>query len=100
MALTGSEARACNSRLETFCCSGPISGEARSSCSSSGFCLPEGSILSPDDFVIRLDRLQALRSSERHNFALFCPDFVVDLASPSYECLRAVTALRRRIAAY
>lgn len=68
--------------------------------SSSGFRLPDGSVLSPDASVIRLDRWQALTVAERRGFTPLCPDLVVELASPGDEGPRGVSALRRKMAAY
>jgi Uma2 family endonuclease len=67
---------------------------------SSGFRLPDGSVLSPDASLVRLDRWQALGSAARRGFAPLCPDLVVELASPSDEEPRGVIALRRKMAAY
>ncbi len=53
--------------------------------SSSGFHLPDGSVLSPE---------------ERRGFAPLCPDLVVELASPGDEGPRGLTALRRQMERY
>jgi Uma2 family endonuclease len=53
--------------------------------SSTGFRLPNGAIRSPDAAWVRLDRWQALTSEQRKKFVPLCPDFVVELASPSDE---------------
>jgi Uma2 family endonuclease len=50
--------------------------------------------------LVRLDRWQALSADERRSFAPLCPDLVVELASPSDEGPRGVTALREKMAAY
>ncbi|MFM9099831.1 MAG: Uma2 family endonuclease [Cyanobium sp.] len=68
--------------------------------SSTGFRLPDGSVVSPDASLIRLDRWQALSADERRGFAPLCPDLVVELASPSDEGPRGVGALRAKMAAY
>jgi Uma2 family endonuclease len=68
--------------------------------SSTGFRLPDGSVVSPDASLIRLDRWQALSADERRGFAPLCPDLVVELASASDEGLRGVSALRAKMAAY
>ena len=68
--------------------------------SSTGFRLPDGSVVSPDASLIRLDCWQALSADERRSFAPLCPDLVVELASPSDEGPRALTALRSKMAAY
>lgn len=51
--------------------------------SSTGFLLPDGSVLSPDASAIRLDRWQSLSPEQRQGFPPLCPDLVVELASPS-----------------
>lgn len=68
--------------------------------SSTGFQLPDGSVLSPDASLIRLDRWEALSAEERRRFTPLCPDLVVELASPSDEGPRGVAALRQKMAAY
>ena len=68
--------------------------------SSSGFCLPDGSVLSPDASLVRQERWQALTPEQRRGFAPLCPDLVVELASPSDLGPRGLTALRRKMAAY
>jgi Uma2 family endonuclease len=68
--------------------------------SSSGFLLPDGSVLSPDAALVRLERWEALTPAERRGFPPLCPDLVVELASPSDEGPRGLTALRRKMASY
>jgi len=68
--------------------------------SSSGFCLPDGSVLSPDASLVRQERWQALTPEQRRGFAPLCPDVVVELASPSDLGPRGLSALRRKMAAY
>ena len=68
--------------------------------SSTGFRLPDDSVLSPDASLVALDRWQALSTEQRRGFAPFCPDLVVELASPSDEGPRGLTALRQKMAAY
>ena len=68
--------------------------------SSTGFRLPDGSVLSPDASLLRLDRWQALSPEQRRSFAPLCPDLVVELASPSDEGPRGVRALREKMASY
>ena len=55
----------------------------KASDSSTGFQLPDGSVVSPDASLVRLDRWEALSAEERRRFAPLCPDLVVELASPS-----------------
>jgi Uma2 family endonuclease len=68
--------------------------------SSTGFLLPDGSVLSPDASLVGLDRWQALSTAERRSFAPLCPDLVVELASPSDEGPRGGSALRQKMACY
>ena len=68
--------------------------------SSSGFRLPDGSVLSPDASLIRQERWQALTPEERRGFAPLCPDLVVELASPNDTGPRGLTALRSKMATY
>jgi Uma2 family endonuclease len=68
--------------------------------SSTGFRLGDGSVLSPDAALVNLDRWQALDAVERRSFPPLCPDLVVELASPSDEGPRGLTALRRKLTAY
>ncbi len=68
--------------------------------SSTGFRLPDNSVFSPDAALVALDRWQSLSERERRGFAPLCPDLVVELASPSDEGPRGLTALRQKMAAY
>jgi Uma2 family endonuclease len=68
--------------------------------SSTGFLLPDGSVLSPDLSLLRMERWQALTAEQRRRFPPLCPDLVIELASPSDEGPRGVTALRRKMALY
>jgi len=101
MTPTGSETSGRNSdllfQLQTFA---RASGAWKVFESSGGFRLPDGSIVSPDASLVRLDRWQALSTAERRSFAPLCPDLVVELASPSDEGPRGVSALRQKMAAY
>ncbi len=51
--------------------------------SSAGFRLPNGSVLSPDSSWVERTRLAALTDEQRRKFLPLCPDFVVELRSPS-----------------
>jgi Uma2 family endonuclease len=46
------------------------------------------------------DRWQALSPEQRRSFPPLCPDLVIELASPSDEGPRGVTALRRKMEQY
>ena len=51
--------------------------------SSTGFKLSTGAERSPDACLIRLERWNALSAEQQQKFAPICPDFVVELRSPS-----------------
>ncbi|NEP03204.1 MAG: Uma2 family endonuclease [Symploca sp. SIO2E9] len=51
--------------------------------SSGGFKLPNGAARSPDASWVQLERWQALSREQRRGFAPLCPDFVIELRSPS-----------------
>ena len=68
--------------------------------SSCGFHLPDGSVLSPDASLVRLERWLALTPEQRRGFAPLCPDLVVELASPGDEGPRGVSALHQKMEAY
>lgn len=51
--------------------------------SSAGFRLPSGAVRSPDVSWVRRDRWEALTQDERERFAPLCPDFVIELLSPT-----------------
>ncbi|WP_017301527.1 Uma2 family endonuclease [Nodosilinea nodulosa] len=51
--------------------------------SSTGFTLPNGADRSPDAAWVRSDRWQALTPEQQDQFVPLCPDFVVELMSPS-----------------
>lgn len=64
--------------------------------SSAGFTLPNGAICAPDVAWIKLDRYLAVSLEQRRRFAPICPDFVVELRSPSDK----LKALRRKMRVY
>jgi len=51
--------------------------------SSTGFKLPNGANRSPDAAWIKKERWEALTAEQQEKFAPICPDFVVELRSPS-----------------
>lgn len=51
--------------------------------SSGGFKLPNGAERSPDASWVHKDRWNRLTPNEKEKFAPLCPDFVVELMSPS-----------------
>jgi Uma2 family endonuclease len=50
---------------------------------SAGFTLPDGSMLAPDASWVRRSRLAGLTREQKRKFLPLCPDFVVELRSPS-----------------
>jgi Uma2 family endonuclease len=51
--------------------------------SSTGFHLPDGSLLSPDASWVARERWERLSPEEREGFAPLCPDAVFEVRSPS-----------------
>ncbi|MDJ0636324.1 MAG: Uma2 family endonuclease [Xenococcaceae cyanobacterium MO_188.B29] len=51
--------------------------------SSAGFILPNGATRSPDASWIKLSKWNALSDEQKAKFAPICPDFVVEIRSPS-----------------
>ena len=68
--------------------------------SSTGFRLPDDSVLSPDACVVKQERWQALTPEQRRTFPPLCPDLVIELASASDSGPRGAEALRRKMALY
>ncbi len=64
--------------------------------SSGGFILPNGAIRSPDASWIERSRYEALTMEQREKFLPLCPDFVVELRSPS----DALGVLQEKMAEY
>ena len=62
--------------------------------SSCGFVLPNGAIRSPDASWVPNGRLDALTDRQRSRFLPLCPDFVVELRSPT-DSLQALQAKMR-----
>jgi Uma2 family endonuclease len=73
-----------------WCC---LDGTGKGFASCVGFTLPSGAMRSPDVAWIRLDRWNALTSEQKEKFAPICPDFVVELRSPS----DSLTALQAKM---
>lgn len=51
--------------------------------SSAGFVLPNGATRSPDASWVKLTKWNALSDTQKAKFAPICPDFVVEIRSPS-----------------
>ena len=84
MAPAGGETGNRNARLNAFLTMwalGDGSGEPFDS--STGFILPNGATRSPDTAWVKRDRLAALTQVQKKKFLPLCPDFVMELRSPS-----------------
>jgi Uma2 family endonuclease len=64
--------------------------------SSTGFRLPDGSLLSPDASWVARERWEALSPEEQEGFAPLCPDAVFEVRSPS----QTPQELREKMRAY
>ena len=64
--------------------------------SSAGFELPDGSVRSPDAAWVQRDRLARLTADQKRRFLPLCPDFVIELCSPS----DPLAAVQRKMEAY
>ncbi|MEO7767141.1 MAG: Uma2 family endonuclease [Ferruginibacter sp.] len=51
--------------------------------SSTGFTLPDGAVFSPDASWVSNEKISLLTVEEKNKFAPVCPDFVIELKSPS-----------------
>lgn len=51
--------------------------------SSTGFILPNGAMRAPDAAWVERERLRRLSPEEKQRFLPLCPDFVIELRSPS-----------------
>ena len=51
--------------------------------SSGGFTLPNGAVRSPDASWVKKSRLEILTEEQKTRFLPLCPDFVIELRSPS-----------------
>jgi Uma2 family endonuclease len=51
--------------------------------SNGGFILPNGAMRSPDAAWVRRERLANLTAEQKQRFLPLCPDFVIELRSPS-----------------
>ena len=64
--------------------------------SSTGFTLPNGAIRAPDASWVERSRYGTLTSEQREKFLPLCPDFIVELRSPS----DALSTLQEKMAEY
>jgi Uma2 family endonuclease len=66
--------------------------------SNTGFTLPDGSMRSPDAAWVQAARWDALSADDKERFSPICPDFVVELCSPSDNLAELETKMERWIA--
>ena len=66
--------------------------------SSGGFKLPNGAERSPDASWVKMERWNALTQAEKERFAPLCPDFVVELMSPSDSVEKTRAKMREYLA--
>lgn len=64
--------------------------------SSTGFNLPNGATRAPDAAWVRRERLAGISAEQRQRFLPLCPDFVIELRSPS----DSLDALRDKMEEY
>lgn len=51
--------------------------------SNAGFSLPDGSVLSPDAAWLSAEKWNALTAEQQSKYVPFCPEFIIELRSPS-----------------
>jgi Uma2 family endonuclease len=66
--------------------------------SSGGFTLPDGSMRNPDASWVENSRWQALSDAQQSSFAPLCPDFLLELRSPSDKLPEAHAKMHQWIA--
>jgi Uma2 family endonuclease len=66
--------------------------------SSCGFTLPDGSMRNPDASWVEYSRWQALSDAQQSSFAPLCPDFILELRSPSDKLPEAHAKMHQWIA--
>jgi Uma2 family endonuclease len=66
--------------------------------SSTGFLLPNGAERAPDAAWVRRQRWQALTPEQRRKFVPLCPDFVVELRSPSDDLNALLSKMQEYVA--
>ncbi len=64
--------------------------------SSGGFTLPNGAVRSPDASWVERSKWEALTNEQRKKFVPLCPDFVIELRSPT----DSLTVLRDKMQEY
>jgi Uma2 family endonuclease len=72
-------------------------GRGRAFDSNTEFFLPDGAALSPDASWVLKDRLAMLTKEQKRRFLPLCPDFVVELTSPSDRLNKVKSKMREWI---
>ena len=72
-------------------------GRGRAFDSSAGFVLPDGACLSPDACWILNSRLKSFTKEEKRRFLTVCPDFVVEVLSPTDRLSQVKAKMRQWI---
>ncbi len=62
--------------------------------SSTGFSLPRGSDRSPDAAWIPIEKWNALTTAQRKKFLPLCPDFVIELLSPTDSWIKGLAKMQ------
>jgi len=73
-------------------------GHGKAFDSSAGFTLSDGAVLSPDAAWVSNDALERLSIEERREFAHLCPEFVIEVMSPSDQLKPAMAKMEQWIA--
>ena len=73
-------------------------GTGRAAGSSAGYRLPNGAVRAPDASWVRNDRLASVTPEERTRFLPLCPDFAIELRSPSDQLPRLQEKMSEYIA--
>ena len=63
-----------------------------------GYTLPDGSVRSPDAAWVSLTKVKSLSEEEKSRFPRLCPDFVIELRSPSDKLAHLQTKMTQWIA--
>ena len=71
-------------------------GTGRAADSSAGYVLPNGAVRSPDASWVSNERLAGVTAEQQTRFLPACPEFVVELRSPT----DPITALKNKMAEY
>jgi Uma2 family endonuclease len=58
-------------------------GRGATTDSNGGYTLPDGSVRAPDAAWVSLTRLKSVSAEEQNRFVAVCPEFVIELVSPS-----------------